>query len=285
MNKKYFIRFFVVVLFITVILLTRTSFPAAAVYSIIYNVNFHNSSIQITAPTINNASVDKFLTVAGKTSHEIIFICLKGPAGEISVYPVEVINDKFEKNIWLRFGSGTYTIWAGDNNQQFDGSIRFIVQNISQADYRYTTPSGYVNSDDTEIIKIANSLVTDKMTNLQKTKVIYDFVAQTIKYDYDVSMYGENQLNTATSVLHSQLGICRDFAFTFAAIARAAGIPTRVVYGETLNTITNEIDLHAWNQSYINRSWINIDTSWNAGFNTPDQIFAKTHSVTSITIF
>lgn len=286
MNKYFPIKLLTVILIITVILLTKASFPASAVYNnLIYNVSFQNSDTQITAPTINNPSVDKFLTIEGKTSLSPFFLCLQGPSGEISVYPVEVNNGSFQRDIWLRFGSGTYTIWAGDNEKKFDGSLRFVINNISQEDYRYITPSGYVDSNSPEILKIADSLVTDKLTELQKVKAIYDFVAKTIRYDVSARMNEEKQLNTATFILNSRLGICRDYAFSFAAIARAAGFPTKVVYGDVLNMTTMEIDKHAWNETYINGKWINIDTSWSAGFNPSEDLFTKTHTVTSITIF
>lgn len=279
----------------TIILLVHISAPAAAAYS----VGFQNSTIQITSPSSNDTSVDKVITIEGTSSLKKIFLCVRGPAGEVLVYPVAVTSGSFSKEIWLRFGAGKYTIWAGDNDKQFDGSIRFEVQNNSQGDYRYLAPSGYVNSDSPEIRKIANELVNEKMDDLQKAKAIHDYVAKNVKYNYSVYLSGINQLNTATAVLDTQLGVCRDYAFTFAAIARAAGIPTKVVYGDAINSAKN-IEKHAWNEAYVNGQWINIDTTWDAGyikdakfvtalsdkyFNIPAETFAKTHTVTSVTTF
>ncbi len=286
-------------------ILSNGSFSTSTVYGalsdFIYSVSFTNSDIQITTPTTNNTLVDRYVTLEGKTSLNYIFLCLRGPNGEISVYPVEdITNGEFKKNLWLRFGPGTYTIWAGKNDKQFDGSICFTVNNTSQEEYRYLTPSGYVNSDSPEIIKLANSLISAQMTDLEKTRIIHDYVANTVRYDYSACRHGQYKLNTATCVLQSELGVCRDYAFAFAALARAAGIPTKVIYGDALNQTTLNTDKHAWNEAYVDGKWINIDISWNAGyivndtfvsqlshlyFNTPADVFARTHTVTTTTIF
>jgi transglutaminase-like putative cysteine protease len=231
------------------------------IYNFILGIGFQNSSIVITSPSINNTSVDKMCDDRRENDTKPNFLLSKRAERRKSLLSRRVITETSRKTFGFVLVQVSIRFWAGDNEKQFDGSIRFTVPNISQEDYRYLSPSGYVDSDCPEILKIANSLVTDKMTDFEKLKMIHDFVASNIKYDYIACMNGDNQLNTATSVLHSQQGVCRDYAFTFAALARAAGIPTRVVYGEAIHDPAMGVAKHAWNEAYVDGKWINIDTS------------------------
>lgn len=281
---------------ITSLILVNISAPVSALHF----GRFQNSNIQITSPYINNATVDKVVTVEGFTNLEELWLCLRGPGGELSLYPVDVSNGSFTKDVWLRFGTGSYTIWAGDNAKRFNGSIRFDVANTSSEDYRYLKPSGYVDSESPEISEITESFIDSQMTDMQKTQAVHNWVTRNIKYDYMAYAAGKSSLNTSNTVVESKYGICRDYAFVFAALARNAGIPTKIVYGYALDNATKTLDRHAWNEAYVNGKWINIDTTWDAGyirnnafvsepsfkyFNTSPEVFNKTHKVTSVTLF
>ena len=194
-----------------------------------YSVGFKSSNIEITSPTVNNAEFAKKLTITGKSSLNTVYLLLRGPNGELSVYPVPVHNGTFQKEIWLRFGAGEYTIWAGDNATKFDGKVRFVVRNTSTEDYFALTPSGYVNSDDPLIQEIKNTLIQEGMDDLTKLKVIHDWVASNITYDVDAYYSGNVTMNTAVDVLKTKKGTCGDYSFVFASLARAAGIPTKVI--------------------------------------------------------
>ncbi|NLP44752.1 MAG: transglutaminase domain-containing protein [Peptococcaceae bacterium] len=262
-----------------------------------YSVGFKSSNIEITSPTVNKAEFAKKLTISGKSSLDTVYLLLRGPGGELSVYPVPVHNGSFKKDIWLRFGAGEYTVWAGDNDRKFDGKIRFLVRNSSTENYFDLTPSGYVNSDDPVILGIKDTLIKEDMDDLTKLKVIHDWVAGNITYDVDAYYSGDVAMNTALDVLKSKKGTCRDYSFVFASLARAAGIPTRVIYGDALNTATGTYEKHAWNESFVNGKWVKIDTTWDAGYISnkkfvasvstkyfvDEELFNKTHKTTSVT--
>jgi transglutaminase-like putative cysteine protease len=206
---------------------------------------------------------------------------------------------EFNLDIWLRFGAGTYTIWAGDNPNRFDGKIRIVLESSFNQDLRYLAPSAYVDSTNPRLIKLTNSLLKPSMTELEKTKAIYDWVTRNISYDYNAYLKNENILTTASSVLQTKEGLCRDYAFLTAALARAAGLQAKVVYGSTGKSGNWEAGLHAWNEVYADGRWVILDTTWGAGYITnngkfvsspsdkyfnPDLVsFAKTHLATSVT--
>jgi hypothetical protein len=294
-NKKLHIRLISIILAL-VLFLTIITTPAYAAYS----VGFGNANIQITSPSINNAQYEKFLTIAGTSSLSKVWLCLRGPNGELSVYPLDVQNGSFQKDIWLRFGPGKYTIWAGDNEKQFDGKIRFEVQNTSSDNYFPLTPSGYVNSDDLLVQNTVKSVIREDMNDLAKAKVIHDWVVKNIVYDTAAYYEGKPKMNTAVQVLKDKKGTCRDYSFAFAALARAAGIETRVVYGDAWNSALKKYEKHAWNEVFIAGQWLSIDTTWDSGyisnkkfviastqkyFNMDAETFKKTHKMTSLTLF
>lgn len=269
-------------------------------YAASYSVGFQTASIQITSPDMNNAQYDKFMTIEGTSSLSKVWLCLRGPNGEVTTYPVDVQNGIFKKDIWFRFGAGKYTVWAGDNEKQFDGKIRFEVQNTSAGDYFALTPSGYVNSDHEAIRNITKAIITENMTDLEKAKAVHDWVTKNITYDTAAYYQGTVDMNTALQVINSKKGLCRDYSFVYASLARSAGLQTKVVYGDAWNNTSKAYEKHAWNEVCIDGKWISVDTTWNAGyvknksfvvaatntyFNMDAETFSKTHKVTSVTLF
>ncbi|NLO96948.1 MAG: transglutaminase domain-containing protein [Peptococcaceae bacterium] len=295
LNKKITSRLVAVIL-TGLLFLTVIPVPAFAAYKIA----FATEQIQITSPSVNNTSYDKVMTVEGTSTQDRIWLCLRGPKGEVTVYPVEVKDGSFQKKVWLRFGPGKYTVWAGLNPNYFDGKIRFEVLNSSEEDYFNLTPSGYVESESQVVQKIVDSLITENMSELEKAKAIHDWVIKNIAYDAEAYYNGDSTMKTATETISSKKGVCRDYSFVFASLARAAGIPTRVVYGEAWNNAQQTYEKHAWNEALVDGKWISIDTTWDAGyvknkkfviassdkyFNVDQQKFKQTHKVTSVTLY
>lgn len=295
LSKKLSVKALSVVLTV-LFLLTLTSGKAEAAYSI----GFQTDTVQITSPSVSGAQYDRSFKIEGTSTLRSIWICLRGPAGEITTYPISVYDGKFSKEIWLRFGAGTYTVWVGDNNKKFDGRIRFEIQNTSTEDYFNLTPSGYVNCDNTAVIKLATALTNDNMTDMQKVKAIHSWVTKNIKYDTDAYYSGKIGLYSATDVINRKVGTCRDYSFAFAALARAAGVETRVVYGDAWSSSQKKYEKHAWNEANVDGEWINIDTTWDAGYirnskfvvastskylGMSEATFNKTHKETSVTLY
>ncbi len=65
----------------------------------------------------------------------------------------------------------------------------------------------------------------------------------------------------AMTTLESRKGDCNEHAALFAALARAAGIPTRVVAGVTFHA--GAFYYHAWNEVCLDGGWISLDTTTN----------------------
>lgn len=184
--------------------------------------------------------------------------------------------------IYLRDGAGNYSVDISTNNsdQQYNTwyslykNIKVI--NKDTRDESYLLPSPFVQSDDPQIIALANKITAGKTTDLDKIKAIHDWVATNIAYD-TVDYFSGNIDNvdcSSLAVLNSKQSICEGYADLFAALARAVGIPTKVIEGvaiwANIGQRWQDVDTtksnHAWNEVNIDSKWMTIDTTWDAGY-------------------
>jgi len=70
-------------------------------------------------------------------------------------------------------------------------------------------------------------------------------------------------MRSAVDVLHGKTGVCRDYAVLYAALARAAGIPTKMVSG--LVYFEGRFYYHAWAESFVGE-WVPFDATLTTDF-------------------
>jgi transglutaminase-like putative cysteine protease len=116
-------------------------------------------------------------------------------------------------------------------------------------------PSPYVQSDHTEIKKTALKVTDGAATPLEKTKQINDWIYKNLDKRPVLG------LPDALTTLNSKQGDCNEHAVLFAALARSAGIPTRIAAGVTLNR--GAFYYHAWNEVCLGSKWISVDSTTN----------------------
>jgi len=73
--------------------------------------------------------------------------------------------------------------------------------------------------------------------------------------------------DTAAEVFRTGEGDCTEHAVLLAALARAAGIPARVVIGLVYTSETGRpaFGYHMWNELYVNGRWIPMDATLSRG--------------------
>jgi len=122
---------------------------------------------------------------------------------------------------------------------------------------------GYWQVSDPKIQELARELKTPK--------AIYDYVSQTLKYDFSRVQPNVQRLGAVKALQNSTQAICMEFTDLFIAIARAAGIPAREVNGfaytenPELQPLSLVADvLHAWPEYYDKEKgiWIPVDPTW-----------------------
>lgn len=120
-------------------------------------------------------------------------------------------------------------------------------------------PSTNIHSDNPEIIALANKLISNAKTDMDKAKAIHDWVTHNIAYD--CTKDPDYKEDTALTVLHRKKGVCLGYSILTATLCRAAGLQSRFVWGHQ----DKEGISHVWNEIKVGNKWIAVDTTWDAG--------------------
>lgn len=125
-----------------------------------------------------------------------------------------------------------------------------------------------INWKDAELtLEKTKELTKNVKTDEEKINAIYKYIVETIKYDQELTQVATNDyIPNLDQTIEKGKGICYDYASLFAAMARSVDVPTKLVMG----TSTYVKEYHAWNEVYINGSWIIIDTTVDAGLAAKD---------------
>lgn len=134
---------------------------------------------------------------------------------------------------------------------------RFTAADASQWPVRdskfapYLTRAAYLETDDVPIQQTALRL-RGKETNLFViASSIRDWVHSVMTPDASIGV-----VRSAKDVFGRRRGVCRDYATLYTALARAAGVPTRLCAG--IVYADGKFFYHAWAESYVGR-WVAFD--------------------------
>ncbi len=139
--------------------------------------------------------------------------------------------------------------------KQVDVRTELIMRNEpSSTDLRerqsWLSSERFIESDDTNVREQAERLrgVSDWHT----ARAIYEWVAQHIRY----AGYLPDELGARHALVYRE-GDCTEYADLVVALARAAGIPARVVGGYVIeqSAIVRAQDYHDWSELYLDGTW------------------------------
>ncbi|OGW57201.1 MAG: hypothetical protein A2Z09_06280 [Nitrospirae bacterium RBG_16_43_8] len=114
----------------------------------------------------------------------------------------------------------------------------------------YLKDTVFIQSKDPMIVSLAMEIVRHEKDALKKAMLIYEWVYRNIKKTPTVT------IPMATEVLKSKRGDCNEHTMLYTALARAAGIPTRIALGLTYKD--GYFYYHAWPEIFVTQ-WIAID--------------------------
>ena len=140
------------------------------------------------------------------------------------------------------------------------------IKELSKLDI-YTQPDRYWESDNQEIITVANKLLSqsDESSILNLIRNNYNFVIDTLEYSVQKAE-GENNRVGALKALQGAESVCMEYADLMIAILRAQGIPSRAAFGygnDPLLTDTDERIGHQWLQIWMpDYGWLSVDPTW-----------------------
>lgn len=129
----------------------------------------------------------------------------------------------------------------------------------------YLKPTFAIESDHEQIIKAALEVTRGCTSNEEKAVALFYFVRDSILYNlYMISLFIEDF--RASQILEWKEGNCVQKAVLLAALARAAGIPSRLVFAMIRNhkvpehifkKIGNNLFYrHGYNQFFLNGRWV-----------------------------
>ena len=120
---------------------------------------------------------------------------------------------------------------------------------------RYLQPSVTVPSNDPSIRRLSEQIVAGSPSTEDRiTRILQWLDANIEKAPHDVF--------SALDVLQQRKAECQGHAYLYAALARAAGIPTRVVNGLVYSEQFDGFLYHSWTESLVSANWQAIDPTF-----------------------
>jgi len=125
--------------------------------------------------------------------------------------------------------------------------------------------------EDTQYIKPSHPSIRKKLAEIKgDEKDAFKLVQSILLWIYD-NVKGEYIVETLTGpeVLQRRKGKCSEYATLFASLSRAAGIPTRIVFGEAVNG--NRWIGHLWCEVWLGE-WVAVDAAMGTFVTGPSHI-------------
>ena len=113
----------------------------------------------------------------------------------------------------------------------------------------------YVQSTHSDITQLSLELIDGKTSTSDQVDALANWVFNNIKKRPVLG------LPDALTTLKNLQGDCNEHAALFAALARAASLPTRIVAGVTSHK--SGFYYHAWNEVCVDNNWLSVDTTTN----------------------
>jgi len=187
-----------------------------------------------------------------------------------AIKPDKPINDSTERNFLVlsidglkparitnlsggrqRYKKGLLTIKKEDPTLfKKIGLSAFTQQTKSTELKKFLMPEPFIQSDHPEIKKLASKIVSKSVTPVDMARRIIEWIHQNIARRPVVSV------PDALATLKNRVGDCNEHAVLLAALARAAGLPTKIEAG--LVYVRGRFYYHAWNLLYLGQ-WVTAD--------------------------
>jgi hypothetical protein len=117
----------------------------------------------------------------------------------------------------------------------------------------YLEPNAVVQSDDAEVRRIAREVAGDEPDAFLAACRLRDWVRRSMTLDLGIA------LTPASEAIRERKGTCVAYAVALASLARAAGIPSRVVMGYVY--VSGIWGGHAWVEVRTGRRWMPLDAA------------------------
>ena len=122
---------------------------------------------------------------------------------------------------------------------------------VAKHDWRYISDAALA-----EAKRVANTLITDSMSDYDVVKTLHDYLVTHCDYDYRVDIGNMPFVShQAEGALLNGTAVCSGYAKAYEALLDAAGIPNETITGYAGG-------YHAWNLVQLDGQWYHVDTTW-----------------------
>ena len=186
--------------------------------------------------------------------------------GAVAVPVAAPIADARERpRLRMRFAAPDGVTVPADARQRVDGeeltvsreAVGASTYQLPYADAQWQAelqPTVFLQSDHPKVRAAALAVVGDERDPLAATERLRRWVHD------ELEKRPAATLPNALQVLEMRAGDCNEHAVLFAALARAAGLPTRVVAGLVYQD--GAFLYHAWNEVWIGSGWVSVDATF-----------------------
>lgn len=240
-------------------------------------LSYETTPLQTLASSVSVFSQNGVVIDASAAGNGYVQIKYTGPEKKLKVqvkkdtstYNYDLNGKGITETYSLQMGNGQYSIRVLEN---VSGSYYKEVCNaplavtLSSETAPFLYPNQYVSFTTSSLAtKKATELTAGANTDVEKLKLIYNYMIKNIKYDFDkAAKVTSGYVPNVDTILTTQKGICFDYSSLMAAMLRSQGIPSKVVVG-SVDTLAVT---HAWNEVYLKGTgWITIkievsNTGW-----------------------
>ncbi len=133
-------------------------------------------------------------------------------------------------------------------------------ETLPQDARRYLEPGAWIPSRDPQVSSLARRITAGRTGILARARAVYDWVVENTRRDPAVRGCGTGNVPVT---LAARSGKCVDISSVYVALARAAGVPAREIFGLRLgrnaeSDITNSH--HCWAEFYLpGTGWVPVD--------------------------
>lgn len=166
--------------------------------------------------------------------------------------------DNYEYAEW-NFGTGeAYIRKEGVQRATLyeDSGGSFVGENFGWLSSEWCHGDLLIDTTNDVIKNAAENIRSESITPYAVAKNVAIWMAERVMYGKPSGL-PSNQNKTPTEVLDTGEGDCIELSTLYASLCRAAGVPTRVVWGITENK-TNPFG-HVWTEFYDGEKWIRVD--------------------------
>ena len=160
-------------------------------------------------------------------------------------------------------GDYLYHSWQtrryGGAYQYFEDGVYYAVKLM----LTYRTSAAQEAEFDAELEETIDEFAfTNETTEIQKANAIYNFITETVDYDYE-NLSDEEYLlkHTAYAALMHKTAVCEGYAMLFYRLAEECDLDARIITG----VATASGEPHAWNIVKLGSVYYYLDATWDAG--------------------